>query len=47
MKCSNYCVYKLVYFSGNIFLYKFVFKNWFTKQINMLLSIVLIIKIQK
>jgi hypothetical protein len=33
-------------FSGKVFLYKFVFKNWFTKQLNLLLSVVLIIKIK-
>jgi hypothetical protein len=37
-------IYMLACFSGKVFLYKFVFKNWFTKQMNLLLSVVLIIK---
>jgi hypothetical protein len=28
---ANYWIYKLACFSGKVFLYKFVFKNWFTK----------------
>jgi hypothetical protein len=40
-------IYMLAYFSRNFWLYKFISENRIRKQMNLLLSIVLIIKIQK